>query len=190
MIGYIKGFKKTPMVERTYGIWRAIQQRAYHKTLSENHHSSLVYRDVSVCDRWVGKDGFKNFVEDVGLCPSEKHTINRINGHLIYENGFVEWSLPSVQKYDTKLQSNNTSGVRGLYLNKRGYWISSIKKDGKLYRKYSKQDYKLGVKNRVHFEYEVFGFSKTIGDYLDFGLNDSMIKNGMTDDYMISLIKE
>lgn len=53
-----------------------------------------------------------------------------------------------------------------------------------------KQDYKLGVKNRVHFEYEVFGFSKTIGDYLDFGLNDSMIKNGMTDDYMISLIKE
>lgn len=49
-------------------------------------------RGISVCDRW--RESIHNFVEDMGLRPSLKHTIDRINSKGNYEPSNCRWSGP------------------------------------------------------------------------------------------------
>ena len=46
-------------------------------------------RGIKVCDRWLA--GFANFLADVGLRPSSKHTLDRANVNGDYEPGNVRW---------------------------------------------------------------------------------------------------
>jgi len=34
-------------------------------------------RGIKICDRWLGVDGFINFLEDMGRKPSPSHSIDR-----------------------------------------------------------------------------------------------------------------
>lgn len=74
-------------------------------------------RGISVCDRWRfgenGKSGVECFIEDVGLRPSKKHSIDRYpdtNGN--YEPSNVRWAT-------AKEQGFNKTTTRFLELNGR-----------------------------------------------------------------------
>lgn len=45
-------------------------------------------RGITVCERWCGKHGAKNFLEDMGERPSREYSIDRIdvNGNYCPEN--------------------------------------------------------------------------------------------------------
>lgn len=60
---------------KTYRAWAGLQNRVT-KTW---HHAYEKYRElgVSICDRWCGKDGFRNFLEDMGHPPTPKHSLER-----------------------------------------------------------------------------------------------------------------
>ena len=53
-------------------------------------------RGIRVCDRWLGADGFWNFVSDVGPRPPGL-SLDRINNDGNYEPGNVRWATQAQQ---------------------------------------------------------------------------------------------
>lgn len=52
-------------------------------------------RGITVCDRWL--ESFASFVEDMGLKPSPKLTLDRIDNDGNYEPGNCRWTTKLVQ---------------------------------------------------------------------------------------------
>lgn len=80
------GLSKT----REYISWAKMRERV-SKT---DGWKSKYYRKkgITVCDRWNGVDGFKNFIEDVGYAPVKNYSLDRINNDGNYEPGNVRWA--------------------------------------------------------------------------------------------------
>ena len=76
-----------------YGCWRGMIKRCYQQT----HHSYHQYgeKGVTVCERW--RASFKLFLEDMGMPPSNKHSIDRINNDGNYEPSNCRWATASEQ---------------------------------------------------------------------------------------------
>lgn len=62
------------------------------------------YKDkgIKVCERWLGKEGFINFFEDMGFCPEDKRSIDRIDPKKDYCKENCRWA-------DDFEQANNKS---------------------------------------------------------------------------------
>lgn len=83
-----------------YNSWRGCKQRCFNP----NHHRYNSYGKVgiTVCERWLGKEGFKNFLEDMGPRPEPKfkYSIERIDPRGDYTPTNCVWS-------DAKRQARN-----------------------------------------------------------------------------------
>jgi hypothetical protein len=84
---------------------RSPEQRSYTnmlgRCLNARNQAYKYYggRGISVCQRWIGPDGFANFLQDVGRRPSLRHSIDRWpdkNGN--YEPGNVRWATAREQQ--------------------------------------------------------------------------------------------
>jgi len=83
-----------PKFSPTYQSWKCMVERCVNPNAPNAH----LYggRGITVCDRWQGRDGFTNFLADLGERPEGK-TIDRINTDGNYEPGNVKWSTPKEQ---------------------------------------------------------------------------------------------
>ncbi len=72
-----------------YEAWRAMKKRCLLKT----HHNYRDYggRGIGVCDRWLGSDGFANFLKDLGRRPGPEYSLGRVNNDGNYEPGNCRW---------------------------------------------------------------------------------------------------
>lgn len=114
---------KTP----TYNSWDAMLQRC------NNPNSGSFWKygaaGISVCEEWQikGGEGFKNFLEDMGVCPIGK-TIDRYpdkSGN--YEKSNCRWATNSEQGYNQKKRSTSNSGRTGVHWAiDRQKWAASI----------------------------------------------------------------
>ena len=113
---------------------------------------------IRLCDRWLGENGFKNFLEDMGKAP-EGLSLDRIdvNGNYSPEN--CRWATQSLQSYNTKLKSTNTSGKTGVGFYK-GKWVASITVNGKYKSLGRFETFEDAVEAREQAELEYFGFNK------------------------------
>jgi len=79
-----------------YKARRSMLSRCYHPSRKTYHRYGG--RGITVCKRW--RESFENFFEDVGLRPSKKYTLGRIDNDKGYFPGNVEWQT-------WKQQNNN-----------------------------------------------------------------------------------
>lgn len=82
------GLSKKGQRVKGYNTWDMMKQRC----TNPNHDSFCDYgaRGITICDRWLdNKNGFSNFIIDMGERPSLRHSLDRypdINGNYCPEN--------------------------------------------------------------------------------------------------------
>ena len=89
-----------------YRIWKGLLARC----LNPSHKNFAHYggRGIRVCDRWQNE--FSAFFEDLGVRPTPKHSLDRINNDGNYEPGNCRWAT-------SKGQASNRRDTRMLTLN-------------------------------------------------------------------------
>lgn len=110
----------------TYTSWESMVQRCTNVNSGSYFKYGAV--GITVCDRWLVTRGgsFENFLEDMGERPKGK-TLNRIHGAKVYSKDTCEWATPSMQGFDQKKRSTNTSGYTGVCWDKVNLkWKASI----------------------------------------------------------------
>lgn len=81
----------------TYISWRSAKERCYN----EKSDSYINYggRGIKICDRWLGKEGFNNFIKDMGYRPSKDYEIHRLDNDYNYCPENCEWITKIKHKY-------------------------------------------------------------------------------------------
>lgn len=81
-------------VTKPYSCWQAIVQRC----TNPKSHNWKFYggRGITVCERWTGKEGYDNFVLDMG-CALPGYSIERINNALGYSPDNCTWATTKEQ---------------------------------------------------------------------------------------------
>lgn len=90
---------------RTYRIWANMLTRCTNTKVAQ--YKDYGGRGISVCKEWA--ESFESFFKDMGSCPSNSHSIDRIDNNLNYCKENCKWST-------SKEQCNNKSNnVKYLY---------------------------------------------------------------------------
>ena len=83
---------------KEYAAWASMKARC-HNPRSQGY-ARYGGRGITVCDRW--RESFEAFLSDVGLAPSSKHSIDRIDNDGNYEPGNVRWATGTVQQFNKR----------------------------------------------------------------------------------------
>lgn len=85
-----------------YVTWVNIKTRCYNKKVNDPDYLG---KGIKVCDRWLDKkNGFINFICDMGKKPTSSHSIERNNSNGNYEPNNCRWATVKEQ---VRNKSNN-----------------------------------------------------------------------------------
>lgn len=101
----IDGVRRSHMPE--YKIWTGILARCNNPALKA--YPRYGGRGIRVCQRW--EEDFRNFYDDLGPRPSDRHSIDRIDNDGDYEPQNCRWATPDVQAKN----KGNPSRDNGFY---------------------------------------------------------------------------
>jgi hypothetical protein len=94
--------------KKGYSSWIAMKARC----LNPNHEAYNNYggRGITIDPRWLGKDGFVNFLADMGERPSIRHSLDRypdVNGNYCKENcRWATWEQQGIAKRTSPVTEN------------------------------------------------------------------------------------
>ena len=103
---------------KLYGVWTSIKSR----TLNPKYKYYLDYggRGITICEEW--KNNFKSFYDwamSNGYEENRGLSIDRIDNDGNYCPENCRWTTQTIQTRNQRIPKNNTSGYKGVYLNKR-----------------------------------------------------------------------
>lgn len=118
------GLPKGNKVE--YYTYRNMLSRCFDK----NHKSFCNYggKGITVCERWLGPDGFGNFLCDMGNRPAEGYSLDRIDNDKSYSPDNCRWATWLTQEGNRSI-NNETVGVSRH--NQNGGWSAYISVGGR-----------------------------------------------------------
>ena len=113
---------------RLYRIWIGIKSRCFDKNHSS--YKKYGYRGITMCDEW--RISFLSFKEwSISNGYSDSLSIDRIDVNGNYSPDNCRWVSNSVQQFNKRRTSRNTSGHVGVSWNKNSRrWIAYITKNG------------------------------------------------------------
>jgi hypothetical protein len=99
------------------------------------NYASYGGRGITVCDRWKGESGLLNFIADMGLRPSKKHSIDRIDNDKGYSPKNCRWATDSDQVRNRRMLASNKSGVTGVsWVERDKAWVAAARVNNKIHR--------------------------------------------------------
>lgn len=116
---------------RQYGVWVMMIVRCENP--KDPGYKNYGARGIKVCDRWKGKDGYRNYISDIGPRPAPNMSVDRIDNDGDYEPSNVRWATKATQNINRRLSANSRSGYKGVALIK-GKWLAYLDREGKRYR--------------------------------------------------------
>ena len=134
VMAYEDGRSKHPLYKR----WKAMRTRC-------NHDKSYV--NVFVSKEW---DNFWTWLSDMGEPPTSKHQIDRINPKGNYCKDNCRWVTPHFNSFNKSRYANNSSGIKGVYKEKSGWWVRiSANKKKYTFGSYETADKALHIRNEI-----------------------------------------
>lgn len=111
-------FRRQALITRntTHGLCHKRIYKVYMGMIARCHRQGhKQFRDyggrgIYVCERW--RDDIRNFAEDIGPCPSDRHSIERINNDGPYCKENCCWATPDVQAQNRRSTVNITHNGR------------------------------------------------------------------------------
>lgn len=147
--------------EVTYARWAAMKTRATNPNFSRA--DCYFEKGIGMCPSW---GDFRVFLEDMGECPSKKHSLDRIDNSGDYCKENCRWTTQDVQTFN-KISANEKSGkITGVHLHKSGCWDVRWRQDGKEGSRRFKEFIE-AVAFRREKELEIYGMTKINTESLD-----------------------
>lgn len=85
--------------QKIYMVWQGMIQRCTNP--NSGHYQYYGGRGITVCERW--RHSFENFLADMGLPPSARHSIDRYpNNDGNYEPSNCRWATPPQQRRNSR----------------------------------------------------------------------------------------
>lgn len=134
-----------------YPIYSAMRSRCYRENdISYPWYGAI---GITVCDRWLGDEGFWNFVSDMGKRPLNA-SLDRIDPSKPYQPDNVRWADWIVQSGNRK---NSTDHTGVWFSEKRNGWMVQFRAKG-FRQQYAKQfkTFDEAVAQRVKWEEEYY----------------------------------
>lgn len=91
----------------TYKSWGDMIQRC--RNSKQKAFSYYGGRGIKICEGWLGKHGFQDFLTDMGECPPGL-TLDRINNDGNYEPGNCRWADRKTQQHNRRISKPHIWG--------------------------------------------------------------------------------
>jgi hypothetical protein len=104
-----------------YYAWNNAQVRC--DPTNVRYKTDYAERGITFYEGWKGKTGFQKFIEHIGLRPSDKGSLDRIDNNRGYEPGNVQWATAKDQAANRRIKriENFSDAAFNEEAEKRGY---------------------------------------------------------------------
>lgn len=102
-----------------YSSWQNMLARCYN--VKNPYYSHYGGRGITVCESW--RNSFNDFISDMGLKPTNLHSIDRIDNNLGYCKNNCRWATRVVQ-----IANRRRDDIKGYYFNNlKKRWIVDLR---------------------------------------------------------------